>query len=513
MLASCSRGVVLACIAGILIGVLPAHADPPASVTYTYDDAGRLRNATYSDGKVADYQYDPAGNRTVVTHTPTATLSIASPLANVTEGGTLLFRVTRTGTNTQNITVDCKPVDGTADSGGPIAPWLDYSVTPSVITFLPSDPNPTTKNCSVLTTGDSYYEGPETVWATLSTARGGAVITTVSAVGTINDDDAAPSLSVAGEAKTEGSALTFTITKTGLSEYAHDVSFATSDGTALTSDSDYAAANGVAGLSVGATSTTISVQTTVDAKYEANETLTLTLSAPTAGAVLGTSSAAGTINNDDTAPSVAINDASAFEGSAVTFTVTKTGSTGLSHSFNWASANGTAVAPGDYTAGSGTVVFAPSDTTKTLQVQTATDAVVDLNETFAVSLTTNASTNGATISDAQGTGTIIDTNLPTVPGNCRTNPTPISSGSYTVLWDASGGASTYVLEEDSSGSDFSPPTATFTINAPTTQRAFTKNGNPLEFSYRVKACNASNQCSAYSNIAFITVCSPNGVCN
>jgi len=464
---------------------------------------------------VVDYQYDPAGNRTVVTHTPTATLAIASPLANVTEGGTLLFRVTRTGTNTQNITVDCKPVDGTADSGGPIAPYLDYSVTPSVITFLPGDPNPTTKNCSVATTGDSFYEGPETVWATLSTAKGGAVITTVSAVGTINDDDAAPSLSVAGETKAEGSALSFTITKTGLSEYAHDVSYATANGTALTSDNDYTAASGVASLSVGATTTAVSVLTTTDSKYEANETVALNLSAPTAGAVLGTATANGTISNDDTAPSVAINDPNTvLEGSAVTFTVTKTGSTALSHSFNWASANGTAVAPGDYTAGSGTVVFAPSDVSKTIQVQTATDASAEPNETFVVNLSTNASTNGATISDAQGTGTIADATFPTVPQNCRTNPTPISSGSYSVLWDASGGAvSTYTLEEDASGSDFSPPTATFTINAPTTSRAFTKSGNPLEFSYRVKACNAGGQCSAYSNVAFITVCSPSGVCN
>ena len=123
-----------------------AFADPPASVTYSYDDTGRLRSATYSDGKVVNYQYDPAGNRTAVTNTPTAQLSIASPLASVTEGGTLLFRVTRTRTNTQTITVDCKPVDGTAESYGPIAPWLDYATTPTTIQFLSSDPNSTTSS-------------------------------------------------------------------------------------------------------------------------------------------------------------------------------------------------------------------------------------------------------------------------------------------------------------------------------------------------------------------------------
>jgi YD repeat-containing protein len=119
-----SIAVSLVVLAG---GFSTAYADPPASVTYSYDDAGRLRSATYSDGKVVHYQYDPAGNRTAVTNTPTAILSVASPLANVTEGGTLLFRVTRAGTNTQTSTVDCKPVDGTADSIGPIASWLDYS--------------------------------------------------------------------------------------------------------------------------------------------------------------------------------------------------------------------------------------------------------------------------------------------------------------------------------------------------------------------------------------------------
>ena len=48
-----------------LIG--PSLADPPASVTYTYDELGRLRTGQYSDGRKVDYQYDPAGNRTTMT--------------------------------------------------------------------------------------------------------------------------------------------------------------------------------------------------------------------------------------------------------------------------------------------------------------------------------------------------------------------------------------------------------------------------------------------------------------
>ena len=40
-----------------------------ASTTYTYDDAGRLKSATYDDGSAIGYTLDPAGNRTLVATT------------------------------------------------------------------------------------------------------------------------------------------------------------------------------------------------------------------------------------------------------------------------------------------------------------------------------------------------------------------------------------------------------------------------------------------------------------
>ncbi|MCP5433501.1 MAG: RHS repeat protein [Alphaproteobacteria bacterium] len=39
------------------------------SVSYTYESLGRLTSATYSDGRVIEYSYDPAGNRTEVVKT------------------------------------------------------------------------------------------------------------------------------------------------------------------------------------------------------------------------------------------------------------------------------------------------------------------------------------------------------------------------------------------------------------------------------------------------------------
>jgi len=62
-------------IAFTLLGSLGAAA----SVTYTYDNLGRLKKAAYSNNKEIDYTYDQAGNRTiVVTQTTTPHFAAAA---------------------------------------------------------------------------------------------------------------------------------------------------------------------------------------------------------------------------------------------------------------------------------------------------------------------------------------------------------------------------------------------------------------------------------------------------
>jgi YD repeat-containing protein len=53
--------VTLALLLGV-VGVRPIAADGPTTITYIYDDAGRLIRAAYSDGTVISYAYDAAGN-------------------------------------------------------------------------------------------------------------------------------------------------------------------------------------------------------------------------------------------------------------------------------------------------------------------------------------------------------------------------------------------------------------------------------------------------------------------
>ena len=118
----------------------------------------------------------------------------------------------------------------------------------------------------------------------------------------------------------------------------------------------------------------------------------------------------GTITDNDTAPSFAIDDVNVSEAAGtVTFTVTKTGATDVASSVTYTAADASAVTPGDYAAGSsaltGVLNFAAGVTTQTIVLNIVNDAVAELTESFNVNL--SAATN-ATISDNQGVATIAD---------------------------------------------------------------------------------------------------------
>src|SRR6185295_15045037 len=70
---------------------------------------------------------------------------------------------------------------------------------------------------------------------------------------------------------------------------------------------------------------------------------------------------------------------------------------------NWATADGTANQPSDYTQGSAALTFNPGETTKTVTVTVNGDTLFEANETFFVNL---SGASGATVTDNQGLGTI-----------------------------------------------------------------------------------------------------------
>ena len=112
-------------------------------------------------------------------------------------------------------------------------------------------------------------------------------------------------------------------------------------------------------------------------------------------------------------PALSINDTAVTEGNAgtvsATFTVTLAPTSSGTVTVNWATANGTAAAPSDYVAASGSLTFAPGESTKTITVTVNGDTTSESNETFFVNLSGAA---GASVSDGQGQGTITNDDAP-----------------------------------------------------------------------------------------------------
>jgi hypothetical protein len=108
-------------------------------------------------------------------------------------------------------------------------------------------------------------------------------------------------------------------------------------------------------------------------------------------------------------PTLSIGDANTVEGNSgthpLTFTVTLSQAVTVPVTVDWMTANGSAKAPSDYIAGSGTLTFAPGQTSSTLNVLVKGDRIKEPNEVFFVLLD---NPHKATIADPSGTGGIMN---------------------------------------------------------------------------------------------------------
>jgi uncharacterized repeat protein (TIGR01451 family) len=227
-----------------------------------------------------------------------------------------------------------------------------------------------------------------------------------------------PTLSVNDVALAEGNAGTTTFTFTvslsapaGPGGVTFDI--ATADNTATTGDNDYVA-NSLTGQTIPAGSSTYSfnVLANGDTTVEPTETFFVNVTNVT-GATVADGQGVGTISNDDSPPAISIDDVAVTEGNSgttnLTFTVSLSSVAAAPVTVNWATSDGTAVNPSDYTAANGTVTFAPSDLSESIVISINGDLVFEPNETFTVELTTPSA--NATISDPSGTGTITNDDL------------------------------------------------------------------------------------------------------
>ena len=104
-------------------------------------------------------------------------------------------------------------------------------------------------------------------------------------------------------------------------------------------------------------------------------------------------------------PGLSVDDAQATEGTDATidFSVNLSHASSSAVTVAYATANGSALSGQDYTSASGTLTFSAGDTAKTVSVTVLDDAVDEGDETFTLTL---SSATGASIDDAQATGTI-----------------------------------------------------------------------------------------------------------
>ena len=120
------------------------------------------------------------------------------------------------------------------------------------------------------------------------------------------------------------------------------------------------------------TSQTVVVKVNGDVLDEIDETFLTNLEIVSGGVTLADGQGIGTITDDDAPVALSIGNVSIAEGNSgsatATMTVTLDAVSGQTVSVNWATADGTANAPSDYSAAGGSLTFAPGQTSRSVNV-------------------------------------------------------------------------------------------------------------------------------------------------
>jgi hypothetical protein len=359
------------------------------------------------------------GNVTVLRNDGQWTAEPAITISDVvvTEGdsgaASAVFTVTLSSDHADVVSVDYTTLDYTARGDA------DFASVAGTLTFAPGV---TSRTISVPILDDALDEYDEQFFLELSNAVGGQ-LSNSRATGTIlQDNDPAPRVSINDVSKLEGNSdwtsFVFTVSLSAPSGKGVSVGFFTGDGTAQASDGDFAYPNdGAVLFAAGETSVPMIVYVAGDRKQEANETFLVNLVGAD-GASISDGQGVGTILNDDSTssrPSISIGDASVVEGNSgsksMTFTVTLSQVSSKEVRVNYATANDSAkTGDNDYESKSGTIRFAPGQTTKTISITVNGDKKIESDETFKVKL--SRAVNGE-ISDSLGLGTILNDDVRT----------------------------------------------------------------------------------------------------
>lgn len=233
---------------------------------------------------------------------------MASSGVRITEGdsGTqnVVVNVRLSNATIQTVTVNYATSNGTATAGN------DYVAASGTVT-IPA--GTTTVPINIAINGDLALEPDETFTVTLSNPTNVSFLNGSNTVVTIGNDDATLQLSSGSFTVSEsaGEAIV-TVTRVGSTAKAATIEFASTDAAGLQSCTvanskasercDYGTVVGTLRFAVGQSTRTFTIPIVDDALVEGDETLTVTLSGPTAVALGPTTVATITITDNDSSP-------------------------------------------------------------------------------------------------------------------------------------------------------------------------------------------------------------------
>ena len=324
---------------------------------------------------------------------------------------TMEFVVTRSGDLTGTSTMDWTLLNGTTAAN-------DFAgATSGQLTFAA---NESSKTISITLAGDVVPENDETFSVQLSNIVGVDEVIQGTATGTLLNDDSSFSIT-AGAAAVEGSAQTFTITRTRDTQQAQTINWTVSAGTDTdTADFGGSFPSGSVTFNPGELSKTFTVTSLDDSSAETQEdyAVDISLGAGTDGDTLTQASAVGTILDNDAAFSIEADEPSVLEGNSgsriLTFTVDSVSGYG---SVNWSLSGSAALTSGDFATvdalgsngglPSGSLTFS-GERYQTISIAISGDQTLEADEAFTLTLSDPASSAGgsASIATASATATI-----------------------------------------------------------------------------------------------------------
>jgi fibronectin type 3 domain-containing protein len=447
LMRACAFGMTLAAIVGFI--TFDAPRVWAGSATYTYDELGRLKAVTYSNGSTTAFSLDAAGNRinvvTLLDTTPptvptglTATVISQSQVnlswSGSTDAGTGMggYYVIRNGSNVATVNASTTTF---SDTGLPGFATYTYAIEAF---DLASPPNVSAQsNTASATTPDQTPPSTPTLTATAASQ------TQINLSWTVSTDSGGSGLGGYKIFKNGSNTALVTL------------------GPSVTTYSD----TGLAGYT--------SYSYTVQAFDNATPTNNVSAQSNTASAT----------TPDQTPPTAVTVSATAISPSQVNLSWTTSTDTGGSLlNVYQITRNGTVLTsiPGGTTSYSDTAVGGGTTYNYTVIAYDHAGNASPISNTASVTTPTGA---------------------PTTPGQPTPNGVTETATPWTMSWTASSGAVSYYVLNQNNGSSSN----NITVNAPATS-ASVAGTNGVTYTFTVKGCNSSNVCSAFSAGSVVTYC-------